>query len=356
MKQLLGKPVNIIVFLFVMTRLISSLCLFFAFSCSDNKEARLQQFLLKGNLATKQRSFDQAAYYFGEAIRVEPCYADAWNNLGTVYFEQGRFELAMEKYSKAIECQPGFLNALLNRANTAYELKEYYKAIEDLDRVAAIKPDTALVYFTKGLVFTKMRKFDNALDAFAKSIQLDPTNIDHKVNHAIVHFYRKDFDLAKLELEKLAKVKKDEPNIYNTLSLIETEQGNYQEALEMVNKAILLDPKQSYFLNNRGFIFLSLKEMEKAEADINESISADPYNAWAYRNKGVFYLMKGDYPSAERLLKQSLDMDNFVDKIYFYLGMAYLKDGKTALACTAFKKSEELGDKMMTTDLVKACK
>jgi tetratricopeptide (TPR) repeat protein len=96
--------------------------------------------------------------------------------------------------------------------------------------------------------------------------------------------------------------------------------------------------------------------MEKAEADINESISSDPYNAWAYRNKGVFYLMKGDYPSAERLLKQSIDMDNFVDKIYFYLGMAYLKNGKTALACTSFKKSEEFGDKMMTTDLVKACK
>jgi tetratricopeptide (TPR) repeat protein len=176
------------------------------------------------------------------------------------------------------------------------------------------------------------------------------------VNHAIVHYYRKDFDLAKLELAKLAEVKKDEPNIYNTLSLIETEKGNYQEALKMVNKAIELDPKQSYFLNNRGFVYLSLKEMEKAEADINESISSDPYNAWAYRNKGVFYLMKGDYPSAERLLKQSIDMDNFVDKIYFYLGMAYLKNGKTALACTSFKKSEEFGDKMMTTDLVKACK
>jgi hypothetical protein len=38
------------------------------------------------------------------------------------------------------------------------------------------------------------------------------------------------------------------------------------------------------------------------------------------------------------------------------LGMAYLKNGKTALACTSFKKSEEFGDKMMTTDLVKACK
>jgi tetratricopeptide (TPR) repeat protein len=98
-----------------------------------------------------------------------------------------------------------------------------------------------------------------------------------------------------------------------------------------------------------------MNELEKAESDINESIGIDPYNAWAYRNKGILYLIRKDYKSAERLLKQSLDMDEFVDKIYFYLGMAYLNNGNEGLACASFKKSEERGDKMLTTDLIKGC-
>ena len=101
-------------------------------ACSDSKEAKLQKFLLRGNLALKERNFEQASYYYGEAIKVDPCYADAWNNLGTVYFEQDRFDLAHENYEKAIACQPDFINALFNHANTSYELKEYYSALSDL--------------------------------------------------------------------------------------------------------------------------------------------------------------------------------------------------------------------------------
>ncbi len=129
----------------------------------DTKETRLQQFLLKGNIAARDRNYDQASYYYGEAIRLEPCYADAWNNLGTVYFEQRRFDLALENYTKAIECKPTFVNALINRANAAYETKAYFQSLDDLTKVIAVKPDTALAHFTKGLVYTKMREFDKAL-------------------------------------------------------------------------------------------------------------------------------------------------------------------------------------------------
>jgi hypothetical protein len=49
-------------------------------------------------------------------------------------------------------------------------------------------------------------------------------------------------------------------------------------------------------------------------------------------------------------------MDPFVDKIYFYLGQAYLKNGKKELACESFKKSNDRGDKMVTSELLKSCK
>ena len=107
-----------------------TIILFLLTSCGS-KEERLQKFLLQGNIASKERNWEQATYYYGEAIRLEPCFADAWNNLGTVYFQQKNYEKAMEQYEKAVSCSPQFINALLNRANTAYELKEYYKAIRD---------------------------------------------------------------------------------------------------------------------------------------------------------------------------------------------------------------------------------
>jgi tetratricopeptide (TPR) repeat protein len=151
------------------------------------------------------------------------------------------------------------------------------------------------------------------------------------------------------------KLKTDEPNIYNTLSLIDLEQGKLVDALRMIDKAIALAPDQPYFINNRGYIYLQLNELEKAEADINQSIAADPYNGWAYRNKGIYYLMKKDYKSAIRLLKQAESMDSFIDRIYFYLASAYMKDGNEIEACSAFKKSIERKDSILTAPLVMQC-
>jgi tetratricopeptide (TPR) repeat protein len=336
------------------------LLLFILCAC-ENKEARLQQLLLKGNLATKDRNWEQASYYYGEAIRLEPCFADAWNNLGTVYFQQQRYDKAMEYYDKAVNCRPKFIDAILNRANTSYELKEYYRAITDLERVIELKPDTSVTYFTLGLAYTKMRDFNKALHAFEQSLKFtEPKQEKQKtelaVNHAIVQFYLKNFDQAKTELQIVAKQKDKEPSVYNTLALIETELGHYAEAMNFINEAIRLDPMQSYYLNNRGYIFLLQEALVSAEADINASIAKDPDNAWAYRNKGIYYLKKNDNVSAERLLKQSLDMDPFVDKIYFYLALAYQKNGKKELACDLFKKSIALNDKMATPDLLRQCK
>jgi len=333
------------------------LVLFLITLCAcEGKEARVQKFLLKGNLASKERNWQQASYYYAEAIRLEPCYADAWNNLGTVFFQQQRYDKAMENYDKALNCNPKFINALLNRANTSYELKEYFRTISDLEKVMEIRPDTAITFFTLGLTYTKMREFNKALISFEHCWKLtdekqEKQRTELAVNHAIVQFYLKNFEQAKTELQTLAKRNEKEPNIYNTLALIETELGHYPEAMNYINEAIRLDPVQSYYLNNRGYIFLLQDALASAEADINSSIEKDPNNAWAYRNKGIYYLKKNDFVAAERLLKQSLNLDPFVDKIHFYLGTAYLKNGKKELACDSFKKSESQNDKMVTTEL-----
>ena len=103
--------------------------------CGDSKETKLQRFLLQSNDLVKNQKESQAEYYLKEALKLDSCFADAWNNLGTIYFNQQKFSLALEHYNRALDCRPGYLDAYFNRANTEYELKEYYSALEDIDRI-----------------------------------------------------------------------------------------------------------------------------------------------------------------------------------------------------------------------------
>lgn len=327
-----------------------------AYSCTESNESKVQKFLIKGNNEINNKNFDQGIAYYKEAVRIDPCFTEGLNNLGTAYFKQQHFEQAANRYQEAINCDPDFLPAYYNRANTFYELKEYFNALKDLDHIETIQPDTAITSFIRGLVQTKLRNFDLAKTAFKKAFDLDSTNVEYLVNLANVKFYLKDYENAKSDLYKAIELNQFEANIYNTLSMIATDENNLEEAMKQVNKAISLSPEEPYFVNNRGYIFLIQNELEKAEADINNSLSADPENGWAYRNKGIYYLMKQDFENAERLLKQANDMDSFIDKLHFYLGMAYLKTGKQALACEQFDLSEEAGDNMVTVSLLKMCR
>ena len=69
-------------------------------------EARLNQkkkhFLHKGNLSYKEKMYQDAIRYYREAIGVDSSFAQAYNNLGIVYFKTGKVNEAIIAYNKCI--------------------------------------------------------------------------------------------------------------------------------------------------------------------------------------------------------------------------------------------------------------
>ena len=59
----------------------------------------------------RQGKFAEAAAHYNEAIRLDPGYAGAHNNLGVVLFRQGKFEEAAAHYNEAIRLDPGYAAA-----------------------------------------------------------------------------------------------------------------------------------------------------------------------------------------------------------------------------------------------------
>jgi tetratricopeptide (TPR) repeat protein len=114
-------------------------------------------------------------------------------------------------------------------------------------------------------------------------------------------------------------------------------------------------PDQPYFLNNRGYIFLSRNEFDLALADIDRSMTIDPYNGWAFRNKGILYFRKGDMARSERLLEQALLINENIDHVHYYLGMTYINQGKAKEGCGHVRLSEARDEGMVTAEDLRKC-
>jgi tetratricopeptide (TPR) repeat protein len=310
------------------------------FAC-DQRETKLQRFLLQGNDMAAKQNFQEAKKYYREAIRLDSCFADAWNNLGTVYYKEKHFLDALESYSEALSCRPDFYDVLLNRSNTFYELNQLPAALNDLNKYDQHMADTSVSFFSRALILTKLKEYDSAITLFKKALSLDNNNVEIVINLGTVYYYKRDFTNARRLLDSAMVLKPDEGNIYNTIALLEMEQGNYTAALNMINKALLKLSDDPYYLNNRGYLYLLMNDLPNAIADIDKSISTDPYNAWAYRNKGIYSLKRKDYASAIRLLERAKSGDPQVDKLYFYLGEAYSNAGDKVKGCENYSVAVE---------------
>jgi tetratricopeptide (TPR) repeat protein len=105
---------------------------------------------------------EEAIVSYKKVLKLDPNYAPAHINLGTLYYNQSDYELAEEHYRKAIESDPRY----------------------------------ALAYFDLGNVLDETRRLDEAIAAYKVALQLAPTYADAHYNLALAYERSKQPRLA----------------------------------------------------------------------------------------------------------------------------------------------------------------
>src|SRR3954453_185841 len=84
---------------------------------------------------------DSSRKDFERAIKMDPNYADAYNNLGAVHYQDHQLKQAIKQYQKAITLNPEFATYHSNLGTAYMERKEFDKAASEYARALQIDPD-----------------------------------------------------------------------------------------------------------------------------------------------------------------------------------------------------------------------
>ncbi len=322
-------------------------------SC-DNDKAKAGRFLLMGNNELANLNYKEAIRLYTEAIGKDPEFKEAYNNRGVALYKSGHYAEALNDYTFAIvQIDPTYTDAYKNRFEVNLVSGSYQRALEDAEYLATVYPDSAYTYLYQGLALTDLKRYDEAISKFDMAYQKDTENVEAVVNQANAYYMSNRYEKARELLQKAISIDATEANIYNTLALIATQEGDFQEALKQVNQAIEIDSRNGYFSNNRGFIYLNLGELEKAEADINMGIKLDPSNPWAYRNKAIFYYDNKSFDAALRNIELAAQYDDSIPLLNHYWGLVLVELDRMDEACAKFSLSESSEKEML---IKKYCK
>ncbi len=85
--------------------------------------------------------YDKARASFDEAVRMNPRYAEAYNNMGTLAHSQGDLSRAEKMYKKSLKIKPDAPSTLKNLGTLYYAEHKYKKGDDAYHRAVALDPE-----------------------------------------------------------------------------------------------------------------------------------------------------------------------------------------------------------------------
>ena len=115
------------------------------------------------------------------------------------------------------------------------------------------------------------------------------------------------------------------------------------EAVQHLNKAILIDPEYVAARNNLAVLYFKMGKVGFAVAQLEEAVRVDPHNATLFANLSVGLLRINKLDAAERGARTAIELERTgATQARMLLGLALIRQGKfTAEALECFSRSRE---------------
>lgn len=154
-------------------------------------------------------------------------------------------------------------------------------------------------YMARGNGYLKDGKKEAAIRAFNKAVVLNPRNTDVYEARGAAYFFNGQYNLAAQDFERVLKEDPYRTPIYTAYASVLAAQGNFKDALTLLNLADRLRPGHAETYFARGGVYYMLGRYDLAVADYTRTYelrpAADVLNA-----RGAAYLGWGKPEQAEQ--------------------------------------------------------
>ncbi len=127
-----------------------------------------------------------AADSYRRALRLDPRYALAYNNLGVALDDLGDHRAARESFARAAELDPSLIVARLNLSRWLASQRDPLAALTLLRELVAFHPRQADAWHVMGTVLQALQRTEDARDAFLAAIECRPSHAEARFELAHV--------------------------------------------------------------------------------------------------------------------------------------------------------------------------
>ena len=225
-----------------------------------------KQYMLKGQIAEKERKYEEAKEDYTVALAKKPLEASV-----------------LEETIRRLTAKLHTMTVLEEK----YDAGQYKEAVKDYDK--AIKKDNknSDFFLGRGKCYDKLGDYSKTMKDYTTAIDLDNNNLQAWKLRAALYASKGDYIKALGDYKISTTINKTDTAIFFKMSDLHILTGNLSSAEEDLNKVIAIDPKIASAYYKKGLLFSRRENISHALDDFSTAIKADPGYSAAFYQRGL---------------------------------------------------------------------
>ncbi|XP_040498226.1 protein O-mannosyl-transferase TMTC1 isoform X3 [Ursus maritimus] len=263
------------------------------------------------SLLAEQERFKEAEEIYQAGIKNCPDSSDLHNNYGVFLVDTGSPEKAVAHYQQAITLSPSHHVAMVNLGRLYRSLgdnsvaEEWYKRALQVARKAELLSPLGALYYNTG-------RYDEALQVYREAAALQPSQRELRLALAQVLAVMGQTKEAEKMTNHIVSEETGCLECYRLLSAIYSKQEHHDKALDAIDKALQLKPKDPKVISElfftKGNQLREQNLLDKAFESYKAAVELNPAQAQAWMNMGGIQHIKGNYVSARAYYERALQL------------------------------------------------
>lgn len=220
----------------------------------------------KANKLLELKKIDSVYYFLDKAIESDRLYSIHYDSENERHKRDSIFKNAVTILDRIIKFKNTPTSSFY-RATFQSKLHNYDKAIIDFKKVIQIDSNNFSAQYNLGKLYERMGNFNKSLSSYSKAIEANDSISSLYLNRGFIYLKLEKHSLAIKDFESaLINPENDEEDsfIHNNLGFAFFKQGNFNEAVKNIKKAIELFERNSYAYKNLGLVYLKQNKLKEA--------------------------------------------------------------------------------------------
>lgn len=263
-------------------------------------------------------------------------------NIGKIYTDSGNFDKAIDVYKRLSEKLYGRQKAiiLMQLGDVLNKSGRYEEAGQVFEELTTLAPNETINYYIAGKFYEYTKNYKKAEKMYLGALNVNPTyaqvlkrlvvvyllqnktqdalkyinmideleqDVDYYLLKAECYFIDKNYLTAVNILEAALKENPTNTQVLGFLASLYEEIKDYERTMELIKKAIEIEPENPVFQNFLGYMYADTgTNLEEALVLIEKALKHDPKNGAYLDSLGWVYYKKKDYKKAYKYISEAL--------------------------------------------------